>query len=60
MEKLYIGKCCIGFGDKEGNCKNVVDEKINPYWCPECDDNRIKTINSQLDSLMKSFDKKEA
>lgn len=46
---------CIGFGDKEGKCENEVDLNINPYWCPECNEVRVKKISSNLDDMIENF-----
>ena len=50
-----MSKTCIGFGTKEGKCTNKVDPKINPYWCPECNNTRIDHIDKQFEKMIKDF-----
>ena len=41
-------------------CKRKYDKnegRKNPYWCPECDEKRIKRIDEQLQTLISNFKK---
>lgn len=44
---------CIGFGPKEGKCKNEIDKTYSMFWCRECEDARRTHISKQLDELVK-------
>ncbi len=59
MNKLPI--TCIGYGLKEGRCDNFTGAKSqtgrkNSYWCPVCDEIRIKGVGNQINELIEELE----
>lgn len=50
---------CIGFGIYEGKCVNIVNKKINLYWCKRCDKLRRHHISKQLNMISKKMEKEK-
>lgn len=44
---------CLGYGEKEGKCKNEAGTPWSPHWCPECDKIRRETIAKQMEEIKK-------
>lgn len=47
---------CVGFGVDEGVCTNLVNPKVNPYWCEKCDEARMKYLTQQFEKLQMPAD----
>ena len=45
---------CIGFGEFEGKCTNMVCS-YSPHWCERCEKLRRDSISKQLKAIMDSF-----
>ncbi len=48
-------KRCIGFGDKSGKCENPPGTKWSPYWCEECNKERLGHISKRMANLQEQF-----
>ena len=43
---------CIGYGPYEGECDNEAGTPWSPYWCPRCNDLRLRTIDEHLQQVV--------
>lgn len=66
LPQLYCPHCrgsdfvkrCIGFGDKEGKCREPVDTATSKCWCRECEQARRAHITKQLEDIQKGFEQR--
>lgn len=49
-------KRCIGFGSKEGKCREPVDTATSKYWCRACEQARREHVTKQLGDIQKGFE----
>lgn len=50
--------CIEGCGRETGAYSRT--GRQNPYWCPECDERRIKRITESLEKLVADGDRRAA
>ena len=51
---------CVGFGEKSGKCENTAGTKWSPYWCEECNMERLDHISKRLKDLQEQFEAKQS
>lgn len=53
-EKYHTGKICITEG-----CENPAGTAWSPFWCFECNVERMKRVSRQLEAFEKYFGEKK-
>jgi hypothetical protein len=46
---------CIGFGEREGGCKNEAGTPWTHLWCSQCDEERRAYLTGQFEALSEMF-----
>ena len=48
-------RTCVGFGEREGKCKNVAGTPWTPLWCASCDEKRRASITRSMEAISARF-----